>query len=397
MKRQSWLELFVQTANDGKPLPALTRDALSNLDQTLYEVWSLGDNLVLAWTRLDRNLCFLAVRHYAIVETFGGDFAGDDNSRSNEFINELLAGPKCHPPAEFERIRRSLGDAAHIVDIGIAPGLEIGEALVDAVVTRYGVSLVRERAVVLLDVVGFSRRAPLEQLAMLNSLNYSVNSAFRQLQSRDIHVDFARTTTGDGFYIWNRAHGAEATVALYELMMLILADNAVAQRKAKRFPVPTLRAAFHVGEHYEFYQVEGLNPTAFGYIVGQVTIDLSRLIEKALPGQILLGEFAIDMEEGESEKATKCSTQGFVLQAADRIAQLRGLTVGDDLVDTIRCYLTGPRKSDGVFLANRYAISDKHEMLRYAFNAKINIHLVGSKPIFLGMQHKDLHRNNAWP
>ncbi len=397
MKRQSWLEAFVQTANDGAALPPPLREVLSKLDHALYEVWNLGDNLVLAWTRLEGNLCFLAVRHYAILETFGGDPAADGENNTKKFINDLLAGPKYHPPSEFERIRRSLGNSALIVGLDLAPEFEIGTTLVDAVVTRYGVSLVRERAVVLLDVVGFSKRAPLEQLAMLNSLNYSVNSAFRQLQSRDVQVDFARTTTGDGFYIWNRAHGAEATVALYELMMLILADNAVAQRKAKRFPVPTLRSAFHVGEHYEFYQVEGLNPTAFGYIVGQVTIDLSRLIEKALPGQILLGEFDIGMEGYDDEKTSRCSTQGFVLKAADRIAELKGLAVGDDVVEIIRCYLTGPRDANGLFLANRYAISDKHEMLRYAFNAKINIHLAGSKPIFLGMQHMDLHRNNVWP
>jgi len=60
-------------------------------------------------------------------------------------------------------------------------------------------------------------------------------------------------------------------------MMMILADNAVAQRKARSPWVPKLRAAFHVGEHYEFHQVVGLNPTKFSYIVGQVTVDLSRM------------------------------------------------------------------------------------------------------------------------
>jgi hypothetical protein len=259
------------------------------------------------------------------------------------------------------------------------------------------VSLVRERAVVLLDAVGFSLRAPLDQLAMLNSLNYSVNSACRQLQSRDIRIDFARTTTGDGFYIWNRALGTDATIALYELMMLILADNAVAQRKAKRFPVPRLRAAFHIGEHYEFYQVETLNPTAFGYIVGQVTVDLSRLVEKAMPGQILLGEFTIDMEDSETGKTSSCDTRGFVEQAATRLDRLNGLAVANDKIDAIRCYLTGPSDTDGMFLVSRYEIRDKHDALRPAYNAKINIHLREGKPIFLGIQHKDLDQLAAWP
>jgi hypothetical protein len=65
-------------------------------------------------------------------------------------------------------------------------------------------------------------------------------------------------------------------------MMLLLADNAVAQGKSRGSWVPRLRAAFHVGEHYEFQQIEGVNPTRFSYIVGQVTVDLARLVDQAL-------------------------------------------------------------------------------------------------------------------
>jgi hypothetical protein len=50
--------------------------------------------------------------------------------------------------------------------------------------------------VVLLDAVGFSTQMPLDQMATLNSLSYSVNSAYAQLLSKNINIDFARTTTG---------------------------------------------------------------------------------------------------------------------------------------------------------------------------------------------------------
>jgi hypothetical protein len=67
-----------------------------------------------------------------------------------------------------------------------------------------------------------------------------VNSAYSQLLSKHIKIDFARTTTGDGFYIWNRATTTEANTELYKLMMMLLADNAVAQRMgaeaARRLP-----------------------------------------------------------------------------------------------------------------------------------------------------------------
>ena len=390
LQQQSPSEAPDRTANEVNSLPPRVREELGKLDEKLSAIWDLGDNLVLAWTRRGPDLRFLAVRHYAIFEAFGADATGSDPVGANEFVNELLAGPKCLAPAEFERICAMLGTSALVVDAGIEPDVELEAALVDSIVTRYGVSLVRERAVVLLDAVGFSLRAPLDQLAMLNSLNYSVNSACRQLQSRDIRIDFARTTTGDGFYIWNRAHGTDATIALYELMMLILADNAVAQRKAKRFPVPRLRAAFHVGEHYEFYQVEALNPTAFGYIVGQVTVDLSRLIEKALPGQILLGEFALSLEDDTTGGSSRCDTRGFIAQAAARLDGLSGLVVSEDRIEAVRCYLTGPGEADGIYLVSRYENRDKHGAPRYAYNAKINIHLHRGQPIFLGIQHQDL-------
>lgn len=397
MSRQSWFEAIAQAANEGRPLAPPVRQALGKVDDMLSKVWNLGDNLVLAWTRKGRELRFLAVRHYAIFEAFGTDSSPEDLLDANAFVNQLLAGAKCLVPSEFERICGTLGNAALVVEARFGPDVELNPALVDGIVARYGVSLVRERAVMLLDAVGFSLRTPLDQLAMLNSLNYSVNSACRQLQSRDIQIDFARTTTGDGFYIWNRARSPNATVALYQLLMLILADNAVAQRKAKRFPVPRLRAAFHVGEHYEFYQVEALDPTAFGYIVGQVTVDLSRLIEKALPGQIVLGEFSVAMEARETGEISRCDTLGFVAQAAARLDGLAGLAVADDEIDAIRCYLTGPIDTDGMFLVSRYEIRDKHGAPRTAYNAKINIHLRGSKPIFLGIQHNDLHPHVAWP
>lgn len=390
MNRWSWLDVLAGPAGDGPALSPQARQSLSILDDLLFEVWNLGENIILVWTHDARELRFLAVRHYTVIE-----------ASNPQFINKILAGPKFVPPGEFESIRSVLEDASHVVRTSCAPGDEPNRDLVTRLVTRYGVSLVRERAVVLLDAVGFSLRSPLEQVAMLNSLSYSVNSAYRQLLSKDVRINFARTTTGDGFYIWSTIRTVEANIALYKLMMLILADNAVAQRKAIRFPVPRLRAAFHVGEHYEFYQVEALNPTTFGFIVGQVTIELSRMIAKALPGQILLGDFNIEMKDGGSDDVVRYSTFEFVEKMTATLDQLKGLIVAGDRIDNIRCYLTGQAVRDGHFLVGRYEIRDKHGLTRSVYNAKINIHRDQAEPIYLGIQHKALHPPGAatpsWP
>lgn len=387
MKRSSWLDSLAAGAEDARALTPHMRRSLTTLDEVLFGIWALGDNIILVWTREGQDYLFLAVRHYVILEPFGANPAAP----AGDFINAILAGPKFVSVTEFERIRGILGDTSRVFRAGF-PGQEApDEEMITRLVTRYGVSLVPERAVVLIDAVGFSLRSPLEQVAMLNSMSYSMNSAYRQLLSKDVEVNFARTTTGDGFYIWNRARTMEANIALYQLAMLILADNAVARRKAKRFPVPMLRVAFHVGSHYEFYQVEALSPTTFGYIVGQVTIELSRMIEQALPGQILLGDFNIEMSDGSKDGIRRYSTLDFVDRTVRQLEQLKGLVVAEDQIEDIRCYLTGRAMPDGKFLVSRYKIFDKHGKSRFVYNAKINIHRRQAEPIFLGIQHQDLH------
>lgn len=390
MKRATWLDLYALTGGV-QPLAPPFRDALSKLDDALFDLWNFGENVLLAWMHGSGELRFLCVRHYAIFEAIQGkpghsQTAGDTIA----FIDEVLAGPKHLAPEAFQQACRAFDCEPHVVKVNFRPGGDVDGELISNLVRRYGVSLVRGRAVVLLDAVEFSLHSPLEQMTMLNSLAYSVNSAYRQLLSKDIQVNFARTTTGDGFYIWNRAKTVDANIALYKLMMMILADNAVAQSKARSAPVPRLRAAFHVGEHYEFHQVEALNPTTFSYIVGQVTIDLSRMIEKALSGQILLGDFEIEVGDGEGEKTARYDTLDFVGKTAATLDQLKGLVVSGDHIDNIRCYLTGQSVGGGRFSVNRYHIRDKHGTERIVYNAKINIHRHRAEPIFLGVQREGL-------
>jgi len=375
MKRSSWLDVLAEQSLESGELSAPVRQTLTQLDDLLFREWNLGDNVILGWTREAGQLRVLAVRHYSIIE-------GVDAT----LMNSVLAGPKHLAPQRLAALAAQLGEAARVVSAPMSGVDAPDPRLIDSIVTRYSVSLVRERAVMLIDAVGFSLRSPLEQVGMLNSMSYSVNSAYRQLLSEDVKINFARTTTGDGFYIWNRARTPAANMALYELLMLILADNAIAARKARSFPVPQLRAAFHVGEHYEFYQVEALNPTSFGYIVGQVTIDLARLVEKARPGQILLGDF--EMEWPDEAGATRDRTPGFVERTADTMDRHHGLVVGGDEIRQIRCYLTGAGSRDGGFQVTPLRISDKHGIQHAAYNAKINIHRKQSESIYLGLQHK---------
>jgi len=359
------------------------------LEKTLIAVWNQGETMMLAWSREPSEASVLAVPHYSILEPHREAHGAEAAGGYREFINRILGGPKQVPGETLRWMRRHLGPLARIIRYPLSRDSGLSPEKISELVTRYGVTHVTERAVILLDIVGFSLQSPITQVAMLNSLSYSINSASRQLFSRSIKLDFARTTTGDGFYIWNRNLGLPANIALFKLLMLILADNAVARSKAVHFPVPALRAAFHVGEHYEFYQVDGLNPTSFNFIVGHVTIELARMLAGALPGQIVVGDFRLTSAELPSSPSDIESPK-FIEQSETMLDRLVGLEVAGDRIRNIRCYLTGEGSPGGGFHVNRHLIRDKHGQSRWAYNAKMNIYLQTGQPIFLGIQNRDL-------
>ncbi len=379
MKRSSWLDVLMGMTGTEHTLTAEARHTLADLDDKLFEFWRFGEKILLVWTRDATALQFLAIPHYRILE------AGH-----RDIVNGILAGPKFLPGPQFAETVVRFGSAALVLKLTFAAAEQVPADLIDSCVAKYGVTLIHDRAVVLLDIVGFSLHEPLEQVAMLKSLSHSVNSAYSQLISKDIRINFARSTTGDGFYIWNRARTRDANIALYKLMMLLLADNAVAQKKAGQdLLVPKLRAAFHIGEHYEFHEVEAPSPTTFSYIVGPVTIDLARFLAHAPAEQIVMGNFEATVG------GKRTGTAKFVEDAAGSLDQLVGLRVAGDQVRNIRCYLTGPAGADGKFAVASYVIRDKHQLEHSVYNAKINIHLASSPPIFLGIQHKNIEALRA--
>jgi hypothetical protein len=364
-------------------------NALSRLDRELFAIWNLGQNVLLAWTQTAGGLLVLSVRHHAVPESVHSAPGGPRHADAI-FVDALLSGPKHLRVEVFARACDAFGVAPVVVRTDFAIDDERIAARVSDLVRCYGVSLVRNRAVVLLDAVGFSTQSPLDQMGMLNSLAFSVNSAYGQLVSRGIRIDFARTTTGDGFYIWNRENTILANAEVYKLMMMMLADNAAALGKGRGSWVPRLRAAFHVGDHYEFHQVEGLNPTNYSYIVGAVTVDLARMLEHALPGQILIGDFVTAVGAADGVDAIRCGTLDFVKNTAATLDELNGLEISGGRIEKMRCYLTGPRDGAGGHGVARYRVRDKHGTSRTVYNAKINIHRGDAPPIFLGLRHDDL-------
>jgi len=390
LQRASWQDAFFHCPPATGVSADDARRRMSELDDLLFGYWRLGERVVVLWTSTGRSLSVIGFEYFALAEYVSGVRTVIGGATTPQYVDALVSGQKRTQAERFIRIARELGVFPVTFELSFDPVTELGADLVEALLRRYSVSLFRNRAVVLLDIVGFSTYEPIEQVTLLNSLSYSINSAYDKLAAFSADAQFARSPTGDGFYIWNRAANAQANVELYKLMLLLLADNAIARSKARTRAVPELRSGFHVGAHYEFYQADGLSPTLASYLVGQVTIDLARMLEQAMPGQILIGDFPAVEEAGTPHGEGVPLAPDFVERMQLELHRLAGIRLAGDEVTDIRCYLTGPRQADGSYGVTRYGTLDKHGALRRTFNAKINIHRRDAAPIYLGIRDRDV-------
>ncbi|MFL2547241.1 MAG: hypothetical protein ACJ0SL_07755 [Candidatus Rariloculaceae bacterium] len=376
----------------------LQRGNLIYLDSCLHELWGLGQNVILNWCPEGEGIAVLMVPHYSVA-TYADEGASAridtdrTHSPSEDFFKTLISGRRCLTPRQMHNVATLLGIEKLFLPLRTRLTDDGRESeLIEQMIKRYSISYVANRAVALFDIVGFSLLTPFEQMTQLNSLSYSVNSAQSKLLGKEIGIDFGRSTTGDGFYLWNRDLGLNADINLYHFMHLVLADNAIARRKGARNTVPKLRAGFHIGSCYEFHQAEGLNPTVYNYIVGDVTVELARMIDRALPGQILVGEFSPELLR-RNDPSTDESLLGsleFVVRATESLEQLSGLELSGEKIGAIKCYLTGAPLETGGFSVRRIAIHDKHGISRNVFNAKVNIYRQHADAILLGIEDRTL-------
>ena|SRR5258706_7622801 len=176
-------------------------------------------------------------------------------------------------------------------------------------------------------------------------------------------------------------------------MHLVLADNAIARAKSRPGLVPMLKTVFHIGSHYEFFQAEALRPTRDSYIVGDVTIEIARLMESALPGQVMVGEFNIKMPlAGNSETRIPMDTAAFIDRLQESLGVVHGMVLSGERVTSIKCYLTGQREGASRYEVARHMIADKHGLQHAAYNAKINIFRERGAPIYLGLKETEIRR-----
>ncbi len=357
----------------------IQRGNLKTIETTLHKQWRLGQNIVLCWSATDNGILLLMVPHY-----FLGNFtataadAGEEGMKKSaareSYVRRLISGRRRKTRDEFFEISNKLGVTTNFIKL---PEPLSDQPLIDAaieeIVRRYGLSYVGSRAVILIDIAQFSLYTPFEQASQLNSLSYSMNSAYNKLLSRGVEVNFARTTTGDGYYIWNRDLSPAANEDLLHFLLLVIADNAMARAASKGNTVPLIRTAFHIGSHYELYQAEGINPTVFSYIVGDVTIELARMVDLALPSQVFIGDFNVELPSpgrDDPDDTVSLDTLAFLDRCNEDMERLLGVKLSGQEVRAMRCETS---RVDGEDRPRRFLLTDKHGLTRNAYNLELHI------------------------
>ena len=375
------------------------RGNLKSLEKTLRKQWRMGQNIVLCWSSDERGLLVIFVPHYFLGNYCAiSDPQSDENLDNEAFIRELISGQRRKSREELFAVSKRLDVSPTFIklDTALTEEPEVLDA-VEQVIKRYGLSYVENRAVLLFDIVDFSLYTPFEQASQLNSLSYSLNSAYNKLLAQGIEVNFSRTTTGDGYYIWNRDLGPGANQDLFIFMLLVVADNVVARAASRGNTVPVIRTGYHIGGHYELYQAAGVNPSVFSYIVGDVTIELARMLDMSQANQVLVGEFhceQVSLGSAAIKPITSVSAISFVNSCNRALPSLQGVLLSGKTIDTMSCRLTESVEQDGQSRPRRFRIVDKHGLSRFAYNLQIQIEMEGSS-LSLGLDEEQLPARGA--
>ncbi len=347
---------------------------LERLNGELRAQWNFGSIALVGWRPGDGGIHYLAVPALMVFS-------------SAQKHRRIVHGERMMEERTFKDIAELLEAKAEHFSFDLAEDrpAPVSPADINSVFNRYAITQTRNRAVFLHDIAGFSLFSPEEQAAQLSTLEYSLNIAEEKIAYFGTEVDLARSTTGDGYYAWNRIKGEDADVNVFCVLMVALAHQALQHRKITQRQIPTIRTVFGRGSHYSYHQNNRVSADGSDYIVGEITINLARLIDFAKPNQILISS----LSRNSSDESGSSNILEFFDHAAAVLEGLRNFEMGELTISRISTYLTGAQISDGSYAVRELDITDKHGMKHTAYNAKVNIFLADDEPIFLGLQDEN--------
>lgn len=353
-----------------------TAASLRALHGALYDLWQLGGVALVAWRPTRDGLEVLSVPKIRLFN-------------AKDLPRRVFAGDRLMGRQTFTEIAAALGiqstELRALQPIGDQPGA-LPTAAVETVFAQFAVTKTDHRAVILIDIVGFSRFSPEEQACQLATLEFALNIAAEAAREQGLELELGKSTTGDGFYVWNRCKGFAADVNLLAALVLFLTYLSLLRRRVKiAAAVPTIRTAVSIGSHYSYRQPDREGRRDAEYIVGDVTISLARLMVQAAAEQIVIGEF----QRPNDQTGETLSSDRFVQAVADRVAEMKELSILGNPLQRLAFYLTGPKLADGSFGIQKLRIVDKHGFEHTGYNGKINVFLQSGETFYCGLQHGD--------
>lgn len=359
-----------QGADHKEPL----RIKINNL---FSELWSFGSNALVSWSADGHGIEILTipkVRLFTLKDADPRIFTGS-RRLDTDHLREVAKSLEVQPVEV--RLDFTIGDEK----------VGLGHDDVEQLFKNFATLLTDHRAVFLLDIVGFSKHTPEAQASQLSTLEFALNIAEESCRQKTLPIEMKRSTTGDGFYIWNRLSGPDADIALFVLMSLFLTYYGALKRVIKeKDATPELRVAVSVGSHYTFYNPGRNVFKSDEYIVGDVTITVARLIGKTKTNQIVVGLFSRPGHDGKQ----LYSAETMIALASQELEKFHGMSLFGNPIDRFSFYLTGPKREDGTFLNQKMRVIDKHGFEHLCYNTKVNVFVEGDDPYYHGLRHIDL-------
>ena len=350
----------------------------SELELSLRKIFAHGANLVVGWHLAANGIKVLHLPSYALSATLG--FSAE-SLKPSKFVKT---------EAEFHRLS-NLGARVTSIKLSFDIANEAHAiAAIDRVMRQFSITHHPWRCISLFDMVGFSKYEPFDKITLITMLSHHITVAAEKCRQLEFPVDVSMTTTGDGFYVWNDRVGFGADVALYSVTMLALIYNYAALRVARNAAVPNLRCCVSFGEHYEYFQhrTDARDPLCF--IVGDVTIELARMMSAAVDNQILIGSHRRGAKDGRIIDSPR-----FVTLTQSGLDRLIGTQIPGGTIAGIKSYLTGERVMDDAYTVKRYDVVDKHDFRHACFNAKLNVTDGSGGEVHIGCLDRDLEGFSA--
>ena len=355
-------------------------NSVEDLSQFLTRHWSYGRNLVVGW-------CLLRAGIKVLIAPRSRIFAAAD------LDPKIVRGERLMGQEDLLRRSRQL----KVDPISVTAAKPFGEgqdrislSAVEAMMRRYSIIETEHRAVVLFDITNFSLLTPLGQVAQLSYLDHAINVAQRLALDAKINIELSRSTTGDGFYCWNRREGVDGDINCFVFAALTQCLIKYLTRNEAKSYAPIIKSCLSIGSHYSYFSVERLNPRGSNYIVGDVTIQVARMMGGADPEQILIGEFARPTPGGDVLNPLE-----FAAMVNEKLRVFTGRKIYGNRLNEVKFYLTGQRVNQE-YRIDRFNIHDKHGLKHVAYNAKINFHFEDGTSIYMGLPTVEARRNRSF-